>query len=97
MHRRGSLLEYAKGYLQTRETVTGPGRNPGVDFRGERRTNETHVSPSDPEAKLYRKANAHPAKLYFMGHVRRWERDDVDRLRSLSLDGCRAPLLQRAR
>jgi transposase len=48
---------------------SGPGRNPAVDFRGERRTNETHVSPTDPQAKLYRKANSHPAKLYYMGHV----------------------------
>ena len=52
-----------------RDEPPGPGRNPAVDFRGERRTNETHVSPSDPAAKLYRKANSHPAKLYFMGHV----------------------------
>lgn len=47
----------------------GPGRNPAVDFRGQKRTNETHVSPSDPQAKLYRKADNHPAKLYYMGHV----------------------------
>lgn len=47
----------------------GPGRNPAVDFRGEPRTNATHVSPTDPEAKLYRKADAHPVKLYYMGHV----------------------------
>ena len=52
-----------------RDEPPGPGRNPSVDFRGEKRSNETHVSPSDPEAKLYRKANAHPVKLYFMGHV----------------------------
>ena len=32
-----------------------PGRNPSVDFHRERRTNETHVSPVDPEAKLARK------------------------------------------
>lgn len=47
----------------------GPGRNPAVDFRGEKRTNQTHVSPTDPQAKLYRKADNHPAKLYYMGHV----------------------------
>ncbi len=33
----------------------GPGRNAMVDFHGERRTNETHVSPIDPEAKPARK------------------------------------------
>jgi transposase len=47
----------------------GPGRNPSVDWHGEKRTNETHVSPTDPEAKLYRKADKQPAKLYYMGHV----------------------------
>lgn len=47
----------------------GPGRNPMVDFHGERRTNETHLSPTDPEAKLYRKGKSQPAKLYYMGHV----------------------------
>ena len=46
-----------------------PGRNPSVDFHGERRSNESHVAPHDPQAKLYRKANAHPVKLYYMGHV----------------------------
>ncbi len=30
----------------------GPGRNPSVDFHGEKRTNETHVSPIDPEGAL---------------------------------------------
>ena len=40
-----------------------PGRNPSVDFRGQRRSNETHVAPHDPQAKLYRKADAHPVKL----------------------------------
>jgi transposase len=47
----------------------GPGRNPSVDFHGEKRSNETHVSPSDPEAKLYRKSKGQSAKLYWMGHV----------------------------
>ena len=46
-----------------------PGRNPAVDFRGEQRTNETPVAPLDPQAKLYRKAMSHPAKLYYLGHV----------------------------
>jgi len=47
----------------------GPGRNAAVDFHGERRTNETHVTPHDPEAKLYRKAQSAPAKLHYLGHV----------------------------
>jgi transposase len=47
----------------------GPGRNRAVDFRGERRTNETHVSPTDPQARLYRKADGQPVRLCHMGHV----------------------------
>ena len=46
-----------------------PGRNGERDFRGETRANDTHESTTDPEAKLYRKGNGQPAKLYFMGHA----------------------------
>jgi transposase len=38
-------------------------------FRGERRSNETHESKTDPEARLMRKADGQPAKLSFMGHA----------------------------
>ena len=47
----------------------GPGRNAGRDFHGERRSNETHRSATDPEARLYRKGDGQPAKLCYMGHV----------------------------
>jgi len=47
----------------------GPGRNPTVNWHGEKRTNETHVSPQDPDAKLFRKGSGHAAKLYYMGHT----------------------------
>jgi transposase len=47
----------------------GPGRNGERDFHGEKRSNETHASASDPEARLYRKGNGQPAKLAFMGHA----------------------------
>ena len=43
--------------------------NPSVDFRSERRTNATHASTTDPEARLYKKASGHEAKLCFLGHV----------------------------
>jgi transposase len=41
----------------------------GEDFHGEKRTNETHQSATDPEARLYRKSQGQEAKLCFMGHV----------------------------
>jgi hypothetical protein len=47
----------------------GPGRNGERDFHGEKRSNETHASTSDPEACLYRKGNGQPTKLAFMGHA----------------------------
>jgi len=46
-----------------------PGRNGERDFHGEKRANDTHESKTDPDAKLFRKGNGQPAKLYFMGHA----------------------------
>jgi transposase len=43
--------------------------NPDVDFHGQKRTNETHCSRTDPEAKLYRKGRGKEAKLSHMGHA----------------------------
>ena len=45
------------------------GRNPWKDFRGERRSNATHVSTTDPEALLARKGQGQAANLSFAGHV----------------------------
>ena len=44
-------------------------RNAEVDFHGQKRTNETHASKTDPEAKLYRKGRGKEAKLSHMGHT----------------------------
>jgi transposase len=44
--------------------------NPRIDFRGERRTNATHASTTDPEARLYKTATGQEAKLSSLGHVR---------------------------
>ncbi len=46
----------------------GGGRNAEADFHGERRSNETHASTTDPDARLYRKGKGKEAKLCFMGH-----------------------------
>ena len=42
--------------------------NPSIDFRGERRTNATHASTTDPEARLDNKATGQEAKLAYLGH-----------------------------
>jgi transposase len=43
--------------------------NPTVDFRGEKRCNDTHQSTTDPEARLVKKAAGQEAKLCYHGHV----------------------------
>ena len=39
------------------------------DFRGDKRSNETHASVTDPDARLYRKSNGQPSRLCYMGHL----------------------------
>ena len=46
----------------------GGGRNAEANFHGQKRTNETHASTTDPEARLYRKGNGKETKLCFLGH-----------------------------
>ena len=46
----------------------GGGRNAEADFHGQRRSNDTHASTTDPDARLYRKGQGKEAKLCFMGH-----------------------------
>jgi transposase len=50
------------------EPPAGGGRNAETDFHGEKRSNETHVSTTDPDARLYRKGPGKEAKLCFIGH-----------------------------
>ena len=46
----------------------GGGRNVPADFRGEKRSNDTHQSTTDPDAMLYRKGPGMEARLCFIGH-----------------------------
>jgi transposase len=45
------------------------GRNAEVAWHGQTRTNDTHASTTDPEARLYRKSNGTPARLCYAGHL----------------------------
>jgi transposase len=47
---------------------SGGGRNAEADFHGKKRSNETHASTSDPDARLYRKGPGKEARLCFIGH-----------------------------
>ena len=51
------------------EPPEGGGRNREADFHGQKRSNETHASTTDPDARLYRKGRGKEAKLCFMGHA----------------------------
>ncbi len=46
-----------------------PGRNGERDFHGEKRSNQTHASATDPDARLLRKSAGQEARLCFMGHA----------------------------
>jgi len=48
---------------------TEPDRNGAVDFKGKPRGNETHASTTDPDARLYKKAEGQAAQLCYMGHI----------------------------
>lgn len=45
------------------------GRNVERDWRGQKWSNATHASVTDPDARLYRKAKGKPAQLCYMGHA----------------------------
>ena len=56
--------------------------NPTVNFHGERRSNATHGSTTDPEARLMRKGTGREAKLSYHGHVL------MENRHGLAVDGC---------
>jgi transposase len=69
----GTLLEAWASQKSFRprddEPPTGGGSNPAIDFHGQRRTNDTHQSTTDPDARLYKKARGREARLGYLGHV----------------------------
>jgi transposase len=70
----GTLLEAWASHksFRPKDGPAGPpaaGRNAEANFHGERRTNETHQSTTDPEARMARKSNATAAKLSYAGHL----------------------------
>ena len=58
-----------KGSDKNEPPDTGSGKNPTVNFRGQKRKNDTHQSVTDPEARLYKKAKGQQAKLCYLGHA----------------------------
>jgi transposase len=70
----GTLLEAWASQKSFRRRDTPPDRpddpgNPTVNFRGDARTNDTHQSTTDPDARLYKKSSGREAKLAYLGHL----------------------------
>src|SRR4029077_15691105 len=69
----GTLLEAWASQKSFRPRDQDPpadgGGNPTVNFHGQRRTNLTHQSTTDPAARLYKKARGREAPLSYLGHV----------------------------
>jgi transposase len=70
----GTLLEAWASHksFRPKDTANRPPEDPGnptVNFRGERRKNDTHHSTTDPDARLYKKGVGRPAQLAYLGHV----------------------------
>jgi transposase len=70
----GTLLEAwasHKSFRPKDEPPSPPGgaSNPAVDFRGTARTNDTHASRTDPDARLYKKSAGTEARLCYLGHA----------------------------
>src|SRR5215210_9204223 len=71
----GTLLE-AYASLKSFQPKDGPANpsdddpgNPSVNFRGQRRSNQTHQSTTDPDSRLFRKAEGQPSRLAYSGNV----------------------------
>jgi transposase len=71
----GTLIEAWAGQKSFKKKEASPASpaddagNPSVDFRGEKRSNDTHASTTDGDARLFKKAKGHEAKLGYLGHL----------------------------
>jgi hypothetical protein len=63
----GTLIEAWASHKSFRPK-DGSDKN-GTDFHGQKRSNDTHASTTDPDSRLYRKAAGREAKLCYMGHA----------------------------
>lgn len=83
----GTLIEAWASHKSFRRRHPARGKGPagpgvsGEDFRGDTRTNATHASTTDPEARLFRRGPGKEAKLCYPGHVL------MDNRHGLAIDG----------
>ncbi len=65
----GTLIEACASLKSFKPKEGSGGDDDGENFHGQRRSNETHASSTDPDSRLYRKGLGKEAKLSFMGHL----------------------------
>lgn len=78
----GTLIEAWASQKSFQRKDGEPPEDGGANFRGQRRTNDTHASVTDPEAQSYRKAQGQEARLAYLGHAL------MDNRHGLAVDGC---------
>jgi transposase len=64
----GTLLQ-AWASQKSFRSKDGPGDGGGGDFHGQKRSNRTHESSTDPDARLYKKSYGKESKLSYLGHA----------------------------
>ena len=64
-----SMKSFCPKEDQDQDPPATGGKNPEVDFKGQKRKNDTHQSTTDPDARLLKKGKGKEAKLCFMGHA----------------------------
>lgn len=82
----GTLIQ-AWASMKSFQPKDGPkppssGSNAEVDFRGQKRSNDTHQSTTDPECRLFKKAKGQESRLAYLGHALMENRS------GLAIDGC---------
>jgi transposase len=99
----GTLIEAWASHKSFRPKGKGGGKgnDPGADFHGDKRRNQTHESRSDPESRLFRKGQGKEAKLSYMAHVLTENRNglvvDVELTQAHGRAECEAGLAMAAR
>jgi len=65
----GTLIEACASIKSFKPKDGSGGDDDGENFHGQKRSNETHASTTDPDSRLYRKGRGKEAKLSYMGHI----------------------------
>lgn len=65
----GTLIKAWAGHKSVRRKDGSDDDRPPGDWRGEKRSNETHASTTDPESRIYKKAQGTASELAYLGHA----------------------------